>query len=138
MKSYLECGFVFANAEAVDKDVGGVLLPHPLLLRVQYPHQSPRLVRGQLLAEPRHPRPPPLFRNRAQLPHLHLRPPQPPRLRLRRPENLPFRHRHGEAREERRSGEDGVVEMGERESERVEEGGGRAHGWRIRVWGKSS
>jgi len=67
-----ECGVVVADAEAVDSDVGGVVLGDPLSLGVKDAGEGGVLVGGELLAEPGDPRTTPLLRQLLELEHLQL------------------------------------------------------------------
>lgn len=61
-----------ADAEAVDGDVGGVVLVNPLSLGIKDAGEGGVLVSGELLAEPGDPRPTPLLRQLFELEHLQL------------------------------------------------------------------
>ena len=72
LNTHPECCIVVADAEAVDGDVGGIILVDPLALGVEDAGESGVLVCGELLAEPGDPRPPPLLRQLLELEHLQL------------------------------------------------------------------
>jgi len=72
LNTHPESCIVVADAQAVDGDVGGVILRDPLALGVEDAGESGVLVCGELLAEPGDPGPPPLLRQLLELEHLQL------------------------------------------------------------------
>lgn len=71
--TYPKPGFKLADSHAMCDYIGSVLLGNPLPLAVEDPDKRGGLVRGELLAKPRDPGPPPLLGELLQFNNLQRR-----------------------------------------------------------------